>query len=78
MAAKEDHARPDTHNADLQTRPCQTSSRETPSAPGEEPGIQHQEEEGLRPPQRASGGPSWPTARSAPTTAGLEASGARA
>ncbi len=54
MAAEEDHALPDTHIADPQTRPSQMSSRETPAAPREKPGIQHQEEEGLCPPQRAS------------------------
>ncbi len=54
MAAEEDHARPDTHNADLQTRPGQMSSQETPAATREEPGIQHQEEEGPRPQQQAS------------------------
>ena len=54
MAAEEDHALPDTHNANLQTRPSQMSSRETLSAPEEEPSIQHQEGEGLHPPQRAS------------------------
>ena len=54
MAAEEDHALPDTHNADPQTRPGQRSSQETPAAPGEKPGIQHQEEEEPRPPQRAS------------------------
>ena len=54
MAAEEDYAHPDTHNAGLQTRPSQMSSRETLSAPEEKPGIQHQKEEGLHPPQRAS------------------------
>ncbi len=45
MAAEEDHALPDTHNVDPQTRPGQTSSQETPPATKEKPGIQHQEEE---------------------------------
>ncbi len=54
MAAEEDHALPDTHNADPQTRPSQMSSQETPAATREEPGIQHREEEELHPPQRAS------------------------
>ncbi len=51
MVAEEDHALPDTHNVDPQSHPGQMSSRETPSAPREKPGIRHQEEEGPRPPQ---------------------------
>ena len=54
MAAEEDRARPDTRNADPQTRPGQMSSQETPAATREKPGIQHQEEEEPRPPRRAS------------------------
>jgi hypothetical protein len=54
MAAEEDHALPDTHNADPQTRPSQMSSQETPATTKEKPGIQHQEEEEPRPPQQAS------------------------
>ena len=44
MAAKEDHALPDTHNADLGTHSGQMSSQKTPAATREEPGIQRQEE----------------------------------